>query len=134
MACFTASSGAPDRAYKLPAWLEERCEVVEMLEDAGCEQTGWPLDPAEQDLWVPLRPVVVHRGLSEAMGSIVHSQAVVRGWIGWLEYVTNISGIVCIQALAWRWSAQHVAWQKRRQRCGWQLSLELVALVRVYTV
>ena len=52
-----------------------------MLEEAGCELAGWPLDPAEQDPLVPLRPLVVAGGLTVAVNGIVRIQASVRGWI-----------------------------------------------------
>jgi hypothetical protein len=74
---------ATDRSLDdLPAWLEERCEAVDMLEEAGCELAGWPLDPAEQDPLAPLRPLVVAGGLTVAVNGIVRIQAGVRGWIG----------------------------------------------------
>ena len=41
------------------------------------------------------------------------------------------TSIVRVQALVWRWLAQRVARWERGWRCGPQLSLELVALVRV---
>ena len=63
----------------VPAWLEERIEVGDMLEEAGCELAGWPLDPAEQDPLVPLRPLVVAGGLTVAVNGIVRIQAGVRG-------------------------------------------------------
>jgi hypothetical protein len=57
-----------------------------MLEEAGCELAGWPLDPAEQDPLVPLRPLVVAGGLTVAVNGIVRIQAGVRGWIARREY------------------------------------------------
>jgi hypothetical protein len=42
-----------------------------MLEEAGCELAGWPLDPAEQDPLAPLRPLVVAEGLTVAVNGIV---------------------------------------------------------------
>jgi hypothetical protein len=65
----------------LPAWLEECCEAVDMLEEAGCGLAGWPLDLAEQDPLAPLRPLVVAGGLAVAVNGIVRIQAGVRGWI-----------------------------------------------------
>ena len=44
------------------------------------------------------------------------------------------TSIVRVQALVWRWLAQRVARWERGWRCGPQLSLELVALVRVHAV
>ena len=55
----------------------------------------------------------------------------VRGWIGRRAYGTDVAGIVRVQALARRRLAQRVARWERGRRCGPQLSLELVALVRV---
>ena len=94
---------ADDRLYELPAWLEERYEAVQMLEDAGCALAGWPLDPAEQDPLALLRALVVAGGLAVAVNGMVHTQAVVRGWIvrrvlaAYLAVVEN--GIVHIQAV-----------------------------------
>ena len=63
---------ATDRSFDdVPAWLEERIEAGDMLEEAGCELAGWPLDPAEQDPLVPLRPLVVAGGLTVAVNGIV---------------------------------------------------------------
>jgi hypothetical protein len=71
---------ANDRSLDdLPAWLEERCEAVDMLEEAGCELAGWPLDPAEQDPLAPLRSLVVAGGLTVAVNGVVRIQAGVRG-------------------------------------------------------
>ena len=53
-----------------------------MLEEAGCELAGWPLDLAEQDPLAPLRSLVVAGGLTVAVNAIVRIQAGVRGWIG----------------------------------------------------
>ena len=44
------------------------------------------------------------------------------------------TSIVRVQALVWWWLAQRVARWERGWRCGPQLSLELVALVRVHAV
>jgi hypothetical protein len=81
---------AYDRAVdELPAWLEERCEAVEMLEEVGCGPAGWPLDSAEQDPRAPLRLLVVAGGLAVAVNGLVHIHAMVHGWMcrnmfGWL--------------------------------------------------
>ena len=128
---------AEDCSYDdLPAWLEERCEAVAMLEEAGCGLAGWPLDPAEQDPLAHLRPLVVciTGGLTVAVNGIVHIHAVVRGWIDRREYGTDVASIVRAHALAWRWLAHRVARWERGWRCGPQLSLELVALVPLQSI
>jgi hypothetical protein len=108
---------ATDRSLDdLLAWLEERCEVVDMLEEAGCELAGWPLDLVEQD------PLVVAGGLTMAVNGIVRIQASKRGWIGQRAFYDMIAAFMedLLRRVVMRIQAGVCGWIVRRHVAQYQ--------------